>query len=79
MDKSRVELHRLLVSLEQSVPALPEDRDFMPALLHGADIITGQDAPEDRSWIPGQAGCILDECGKMHEDYLPPSNLQSSN
>ena len=82
MEKSRIELHGLLLSLERSVPALikayPDDRDFMPAFVHRADIITDQAAPEDRSWIHGQVGCILDECGKMHDDYLPPSNRQSS-
>ena len=78
MEKSRIELHRLLVSLERSVPALikayPEDRDFMPAFVLRADTIAGQAAPEDQSWIHGQLGCILDGCGKMHEDYLRPSN-----
>jgi hypothetical protein len=72
MMKSRGELHRLLVNLERSVPALikayPDDREFMPVFDHRADIITDQAAPEDRSWIRGQVSCILDECGKMHGD-----------
>lgn len=76
MEKSRIELYRLLLSLERSVPALiktyPDDRDFMPAFVHRADIIMNQAASEDQSWIHGQVGCILNECGKMHEEYLPP-------
>lgn len=82
MEKSRIELYRLLLSLQRSVPALikahPDDRDFMPAFVHQADIITDQAALEDQSWIHGQVSCILDECGKMHDDYLPSSDRQSS-
>jgi hypothetical protein len=73
MSKSRVELHRVLLELEKSMPALiekyPKDQDFMSAFVSKADIITSHASPEDHAWIHGQIGCILDEYGKLHEGY----------
>jgi hypothetical protein len=78
MEKSRVELHQTLVKFERSTADLikkyPLDQDFMAAFDREADVITGQAAAEDRSWVYGQIGCILDEYGKPHEGYPPHSN-----
>lgn len=75
MEKSRVELHQTLVKFERSTADLikkyPLDQDFMAAFDREADVITGQAAAEDRSWVYGQIGCILDEYGKPHEGYTP--------
>ena len=82
MSKSRVELHRVLLELEKSMPALiekyPQDQDFMSAFVSKADVIASHASPEDHAWIHGQIGCILDEYGKLHECYPKPSNQQSS-
>ncbi|WP_143525813.1 hypothetical protein [Rhodanobacter sp. C05] len=82
MSKSRVELHRVLLELEKSMPSLikkyPQDRDFMSAFVSRVDVITSHASPEDHTWVHGQIGCILDEYGKLNDGYPMRSNQQSS-